>query len=88
MRRLRRLRSLKFVNKTDSEKIEALACSKKGSADVTGIRLLGVNPDEVPEVFQDKLQWTPKGVFTHCKAIAKQLVETHNGVYVEDNVVC
>lgn len=88
MRHLRRLRSLKFVNKTDSEKIETLACSKKGSADVTGIRLLGVNPDEVPEIFRDKLQWTPKGCFTQCKAVAKQLVEDHNGVYVDDNVVC
>ena len=82
MSSLRKLNGLKFVAQTDVEKIEALDIPKKGSADVVGIRLLALEPNnEFPDVFRDKLQWTSDGCYTKCKGIAKNLVSNYGAIY-------
>lgn len=74
--------------KTDKEVIQSLPKPKKGSADVIGIRLLGIDPNQVDKTLQDYLTWTPKGCFTKRKDVAKQLIDYYDAVYIEDNNIC
>lgn len=84
MKNLRKTSVLSSV-KTDVQKIKTLKKPKKGSADVVGIRVLGIDPDAIDESLQDSLQWTPKGCFTKNKDVAQELIDSHKGVYIEDN---
>ena len=80
-------KGVNFQSTTDCETIAKLKIKKnsKGSHDVVGIRLLGIEPDDVAQRFQDHIQWTPLGCFTKQKRIAKTLINLYDGVYIDNN---
>ena len=79
-----------FQSQTDIEKISVTKKIGKGSTDVVGFRLEieDMECHKIPESAQDALQWNPTGVFTKSKDLAIFLIQMHNAVLIDKNLIC